>query len=154
MPPPGGRERRFGPPRWRSTSVGRRPAGDCERLRRPQPLLKYRLPSGRGATEQPDITSGGAGILTPRFWAMVVVTGVAADLLGALMMAILFNVEYAAFGYHSGSIGRETAIGRGDPVLPDVKYTRVPAGSDGPLPVPRLKASRPPWQRNSCVQRT
>ena len=54
--------------------------------------------------EQPNITSGGAGVLTPRFWVMVVLTGVAAGLLGALMMAILFNVQYAAFGYHSGSL--------------------------------------------------
>jgi hypothetical protein len=28
----------------------------------------------------------------------------AAGLLGALMMGILFNVQYAAFGYHSGSL--------------------------------------------------
>jgi hypothetical protein len=36
--------------------------------------------------------------------AMVVLAGVAAGLLGALMMAILFNVQYAAFGYHEGSL--------------------------------------------------
>jgi len=72
-------------------------------MRRPQPLLKQRMPSGRGATEQPKITSGGADVLTPRFWMMVVLTGIAAGLLGALMMAILFNVEYAAFGYHPGT---------------------------------------------------
>jgi chloride channel protein, CIC family len=72
-------------------------------MRRPQPLLKRRLPSGRGATEQPNITSAGAGILTPRFWVLVVLTGIGAGLLGALMMGILFNVEYAAFGYHSGT---------------------------------------------------
>jgi len=62
------------------------------------------MPSGRGAMEQPNITSGGAGILTARFWAMVVLVGVAAGPLGALMMAILFNVQYAAFGYHEGSL--------------------------------------------------
>ena len=73
-------------------------------MRRPQPLLKQRMPSGRGAMEQPNITSGGAGVLTPRFWVMVVLTGIAAGLLGALMMAILFNVQYAAFGYHEGSL--------------------------------------------------
>jgi hypothetical protein len=38
------------------------------------------MPSGRGATEQPNITSGGAGVLTPRFWVMVVLTGIAAGL--------------------------------------------------------------------------
>jgi H+/Cl- antiporter ClcA len=73
-------------------------------MRRPQPLLKQRMPSGRGAMEQPNITSGGAGVLTPRFWLMLVLTGIAAGLLGALMMAILFNVQYAAFGYHEGSL--------------------------------------------------
>ncbi len=54
--------------------------------------------------EQPNITSHGAGVLTARFWVMVVLTGVAAGLLGALMMLILFNVQYAAFGYHSGTL--------------------------------------------------
>jgi hypothetical protein len=81
----------------------RRSARVSERVRRPQPLLKQRMPSGRGAME-PNITSGGAGVLTPRFWLMVVLAGVAAGLLGALMTAILFNVQYAAFGYHEGSL--------------------------------------------------
>ena len=92
------------PPRLPVTIRSRRPARDSERLRRPQPLFKRRMPSGRGAMEQPNITSGGAGVLTPRFWLMVVLTGVAAGLLGALMMLILFNVQYAAFGYHAGSL--------------------------------------------------
>jgi CIC family chloride channel protein len=39
---------------------------------------------------------------------MVVLTGIAAGLLGALMMALLFNVQYAAFGYHSGSFQHGT----------------------------------------------
>src|SRR5579859_6148417 len=105
MTSPGGPERRCGPARRLSNlRGGRRAAGVSERVRRPQPLLKQRLPSGRGAMEQPNITSHGAGVLTPRFWVMVVLTGIAAGLLGALMMAILFNVQYAAFGYHSGSL--------------------------------------------------
>ncbi len=54
--------------------------------------------------EQPNITSHGAGVLTPRFWALVVLAGIAAGLLGALMMALLFNVQYAAFGYRSGTL--------------------------------------------------
>ncbi len=103
MTGPGGRARRPGPPRWLSISRGRRPPGASERLRRPQPLLKQRMPSGRGAMEQPNITSGGADVLTPRFWVLVVLTGIAAGLLGAVLMAILFNVQYAAFGYHSGT---------------------------------------------------
>ena len=104
MTGPGGRERRPGPPRWLSAVRDRRAAKASERMRRPQPLLKQRMPSGRGAMEQPNITSHGAGVLTPRFWMMVVLTGIAAGLLGALMMAILFNVQYAAFGYHEGSL--------------------------------------------------
>jgi chloride channel protein, CIC family len=72
-----------------------------ERQRRPRPLVGRRLPSGRGAMEQPNITSHGAGVLTPRFWALVAMTGIAAGLFGALMMLILFNVQYAAFGYQS-----------------------------------------------------
>jgi chloride channel protein, CIC family len=54
--------------------------------------------------EQPNITSHGAGVLTVRFWLMVILAGVAAGLLGALMMALLFNVQYAAFGYHEGTL--------------------------------------------------
>jgi hypothetical protein len=61
MTRPGGRVRRPGPPRWRGVPRGRRPGGVSERLRRPRPLLRHCLPSGRGATEQPNITSGGAG---------------------------------------------------------------------------------------------
>ena len=96
--------RRPGPSHRLSLSRTRQPARASERRRRPQPLLKQRMPSGRGAMDQPNITSGGAGVLTPRFWVMVVLTGIAAGLLGALMMAILFNVQYAAFGYHAGSL--------------------------------------------------
>jgi H+/Cl- antiporter ClcA len=54
--------------------------------------------------EQPNITSDGAAILTARFWAMVAATGIATGLFGDLMMWILFNVQYLAFGYHSGSL--------------------------------------------------
>ena len=72
----GDRARGPRPPRLPGTVRSRRPARNSERLRRPQPLFKRRMPSGRGAMEQPNITSGGAGILTPRFWLMVVLTGV------------------------------------------------------------------------------
>jgi CIC family chloride channel protein len=105
-----GSVRRTRPPRWHSVARGRRPAKVSERVRHPQPLLKRRMPSGRGAMEQPNITSGGAGVLTPRFWVMVVLTGIAAGLLGALMMLILFNVQYAAFGYHTGSYEHGVAL--------------------------------------------
>jgi hypothetical protein len=49
---------------------------------------------------QPNITSQGAGVLTARFWLLVVLTGAAAGLFRALLMLILVNVQYAAFGYH------------------------------------------------------
>jgi CIC family chloride channel protein len=71
-------------------------------VRQPQPLLHGRVRSGRGATEQPN-AAGDAGVdLTPRFWAAVVVTAVAAGLFGVLMMLILHTVEHHAYGYHHG----------------------------------------------------
>ncbi len=54
--------------------------------------------------EQPNITSHGAGVLIRRFWLDVIMAGVAAGLLGALLMALLLNVQYAAFGYHEGTL--------------------------------------------------
>jgi len=104
MTRPGGRAPRHSPLGWLAGRRGQWRDRVSERRRRPQPLLKQRLPSGRGAMEQPNITSHGAGVLTPRFWVAVAAVGVAAGLLGALMMLILFNVQYAAFGYHSGSL--------------------------------------------------
>lgn len=68
----------------------------------PPPLLKRRIPSGRGATEQPNVTSDEAA-LTFKFWVAVVVTGVLTGLIGAGLMAILFHVEFLAFNFHAGS---------------------------------------------------
>jgi H+/Cl- antiporter ClcA len=79
------------------------PVTASQRRRVPQPVIKTRLPSGRGAMEQPNATSDGAAALTPRFWLAVAITGVATGLLGDLMMLLLFNVEHWAFGYSSGS---------------------------------------------------
>ena len=56
------------------------------RVRVPPPLISRRLPSGRGATEQPNVTGDGDAPLTPRFWATLVATGAAAGLFGDLMM--------------------------------------------------------------------
>jgi CIC family chloride channel protein len=53
--------------------------------------------------EQPNVTGDGDTALTPAFWLAVVVTGVATGLLGALLMSLLFNVQYRAFGYRTGS---------------------------------------------------
>ncbi len=81
-----------------------RPAdAPSERLRQPQPYFKSRLPSGRGAMEQPNVTGDGDVALTPRFWLMIVITGVVTGLFGDLMMVILFNAQHLAFNYHSGS---------------------------------------------------
>jgi CIC family chloride channel protein len=74
------------------------------RVRVPPPLISRRLPSGRGATEQPNVTGDGDAALSPRFWAMLVLTGVAAGLFGDLMMYLLFGVQHLAFGYHSGTL--------------------------------------------------
>jgi chloride channel protein, CIC family len=82
------------------------PAG---RVRVPPPLIRSRLPSGRGATEQPNATGDGDAALTPVFWLMVVLTGVAAGLFGDLMMLILFNVQDLAFGNQGGSLDAATA---------------------------------------------
>ena len=38
------------------------------------------------------------------FWLAIIVTGVATGLFGDALMALLFNVEHLAFGYHSGSL--------------------------------------------------
>ncbi len=53
-----------------------------ERLRVPQPLIKRRIASGRGAMEQPNIAGDGDAALTPMFWLMVALTGVATGLFG------------------------------------------------------------------------
>src|ERR1700722_19123073 len=79
-----------------------------ERIRIPPPLIKRRIASGRGATEQPNVTGDGAASLTPVFWAMVVLTGVATGLFGDFLMWILFGVQHLAFGYHSGEL--QTAV--------------------------------------------
>jgi chloride channel protein, CIC family len=84
------------------------PAYQAGRVRVPSPLIPWRMPSGRGATEQPNASGDGDAALTPVFWVMVALTGVAAGLFGDLMMLLLFNVQYLAFGYHSGPM--ETAV--------------------------------------------
>jgi chloride channel protein, CIC family len=78
------------------------------RVRVPPPLISRRLPSGRGATEQPNATGDGDAALTPKFWLMVAATGVAAGLFGDLMMLLLFSIQHVAFGYSTGSL--ETAV--------------------------------------------
>lgn len=74
-----------------------------ERERVPQPLIKRRIASGRGAMEQPNVTHDGAAALTGPFWIALILTGVATGLLGAFLMWVLALAENAAFHYHSGS---------------------------------------------------
>jgi chloride channel protein, CIC family len=68
-----------------------------ERQRVPAPLIKRRVPSGRGAMEQPNVTHDGDAALTPRFWLAVALTGVATGLFGDLLMGVLSLVERWAF---------------------------------------------------------
>ncbi|MCK4176032.1 chloride channel protein [Aciditerrimonas ferrireducens] len=94
-----------------------RPApSPSQRRRTPPPLFRRRLPSGRGAMEQPNVTHDLAP-LTARFWATVVLVGVATGLLGDGLMAILFTTEHLAFGFHQGgsflaAVSRASALRR------------------------------------------
>ncbi|MGH9169582.1 MAG: chloride channel protein [Acidimicrobiales bacterium] len=86
---------------WRGAAAKR----ESERVRVPAPLVRRRIASGRGATEQPNVTGDGEAGLTPMFWLMVVLTGVATGLFGDILMWVLFSVEHLAFGYtRSGSL--------------------------------------------------
>lgn len=89
-------------------------SGESERQRDPQPLIKRRIASGRGAMEQPNVTHDGAAKLTPRFWLAVVLTGVATGLFGDLLMWILAIAERLAFHYHSGSYQDAVASASGE----------------------------------------
>jgi chloride channel protein, CIC family len=87
------------------TAPAQAPGGapPLHRVRVPPPLLRRRLPSGRGATEQPNATGDGDAALTPRFWAALAAAGVAAGLFGDLLMLALHAVEHLAFGYQASS---------------------------------------------------
>ncbi len=77
-------------------------SGESQRQRFPQPLIKSRIASGRGAMEQPNVTSDDAP-LTPKFWIALCLTGVATGLFGIALMWVLRLFERLAFNYHSGS---------------------------------------------------
>jgi H+/Cl- antiporter ClcA len=89
---------------WSARKRSPDPPRPSERLRIPQPLIRTRLPSGRGATEQPNVTSDGDTALTPMFWMVLVATGIAAGLFGDLLMFVLFSVEHLAFGFNAGPL--------------------------------------------------
>ena len=82
----------------------RKRSRESERLRVPQPIVKRRVPSGRGAMEQPNVTHDGDARLTPQFWIAVVLTGIATGLFGDLLMWVLARAERVAFHYRSGSL--------------------------------------------------
>ena len=77
-------------------------SGESQRQRFPQTLIKSRIASGRGAMEQPNVTSDDAP-LTPKFWIALCLTGVATGLFGIALMWVLRLFERLAFNYHSGS---------------------------------------------------
>jgi len=81
----------------------RKNQSQSERLRVPQPVIKRRIASGRGAMEQPNVTSDGDARLTWQFWLAVLITGVVTGLFGDLLMWVLKVFESAAFHYTSGS---------------------------------------------------
>ncbi len=83
------------------------------RVRQPAPLISWRLPSGRGATEQPNAV-GDPVPLTVRFWTAVVLTGVATGLLGAFLMFVLFSVEHLVYG-HPGTTFQHAVEQAADP---------------------------------------
>lgn len=74
-----------------------------QRRREPSPLIPRRLPSGRGAIEQPNAGHDGDARLTPEFWVLVALTGVLTGLFGILMIEILHGVARLAFGPGPGS---------------------------------------------------
>jgi chloride channel protein, CIC family len=89
---------------------GSPPGAAGSRRRLPVPLLKRRVPSGRGATEQPHATGDGEAALTAAFWVALALTGVATGLFADVVMWLLFSVEHLAFNYRSGPL--EQAVER------------------------------------------
>jgi len=85
---------------WRRVVAGG--TAPAPRVRLPAPLIARRLPSGRGATEQPNNTDEGDAPLTVRFWLALLLTGVATGLFGDLMMLVLHTFEHLAFGSGPG----------------------------------------------------
>ncbi|MDQ2758400.1 MAG: chloride channel protein, partial [Actinomycetota bacterium] len=73
----------------------RRPS---ERRREPAPLVRRRIGSGRGSTDQPNVTGDGEIPLSLRFWAAVVLTGVLSGLAGIVLTRLLQLVSRLAYG--------------------------------------------------------
>ncbi|MDE2281993.1 MAG: chloride channel protein [Actinomycetales bacterium] len=75
---------------------------ESERQRVPQPVIRRRIASGRGAMEQPNATNDDAA-LTPTFWVALVLTSVATGLFAMFLMWVLAVFERLAFNFTSGS---------------------------------------------------
>lgn len=75
-----------------------RRARPSERVRQPAPLLRTRIPSRRGATEQPNAGGDGEAALTPMFWLALVAASIATGLVAIGLMSLLFHIERLGFG--------------------------------------------------------
>jgi len=75
---------------------------DSERVRAPRPVLRHRIASGRGATEQPNAVSDAPEVLSVRFWLFLLATGIATGLFGAGTMFLLHSTQHLAFSYSTG----------------------------------------------------
>jgi H+/Cl- antiporter ClcA len=66
-------------------------------------MIRSRLPSGRSAREQPNVTDEGEARLTPLFGMTLAVAAVVTGLFGGALMFVLYSVEHLAFGFDSGT---------------------------------------------------
>lgn len=89
-------------PRWGTFVLRMSTPRKSERVRVPPPLIPRRLDSGRGATEQPNVTDDEAG-LTLSFWIALVGTGILAGVFGIVMMVILRQAQRIGFGFDLGT---------------------------------------------------
>jgi CIC family chloride channel protein len=71
-------------------------------------VIGHRLPSGRGATEQPNAAIFEDAPLTLELWLLLIAVGVATGLFGAGLMWLLHAVQHLAFGYSHGPFGPAT----------------------------------------------
>jgi len=95
-------------PQWHDRRVSaRRRHRPSERRREPAPLVRSRIGSGRGSTDQPNVTSDGDIPLSARFWAAVVLTGVLAGVAGIALTRLLQLVS--GFAYGPGAASGELA---------------------------------------------
>lgn len=88
--------------------IRRRTVDRAARVRSPAPVIGHRLPSGRGATEQPNAAAFEHAPLTLEVWLLVIAVGVGTGLIGAGLLWVLHAVQHLAFGYTQGAFGPAT----------------------------------------------